>query len=370
MLTVLLLGSGLAFVTVTVAWVVLRHRFRSPSSFDQPVVCLEGVGLPRDAPGPTLDVAHRSGQGCFQVLVAGAVLEGWGKFGLRAGVPLTVFGVPADVTHDGLYRDAGRLPALEAHRVVRGWRPRPGLWAAFWLLSAVLFTAYLARGLAPTPAHELSARDVLCPADAMVATIPDFHRRGWSHACRLADGTHHGPWVRHSATGRRVASGEYDHGQRAGGWTEWYSFGQPKARGVYRGDRRHGRWTYWSPDGESRLVVNYHAGELHGHIADLDPEGRARWSGSYHHGMRHGLWTIHDPACEDVLDTRSWSDRTYPLDLALSVPGDPGEPFDLPGTRARCRSRDSTLDDSTRREPRVIHYTHGRPDGYWKHWVH
>jgi hypothetical protein len=372
MLTVLLLGSGLAFLTVTAAWVVFRHRFRPPSIYDQPVVCLEGVGLARDAPGPTLDVTHRSGQGCFQVLVAGAVLEGWGKDGLRAGVPLTVFGVPADITHDALYRDAGRLPVLEAHRVVRGWRPRPRQWAAPWLLSAVLFAVCLVCGLTPTPAHELSGRDVVCPTGATVATIPDFRREGsWIHVCRLADGTYHGPWVRHSTGGRRVTSGAYAHGQRTGEWTEWYSFGQPKAQGTYREDQRHGRWTYWSSDGTSRLVVDYLGDELHGHVADFGANGQPRWSGNYHHGVRHGLWVIHEPSCEDVLDRRSWWDPIHKLDRALGQPGGPSLGFELPDVRARCRSRESPRDDgATDRKPRVVHYTHGRPDGYWKYWVH
>ncbi|AHJ96817.1 TonB family protein [Hymenobacter swuensis] len=92
---------------------------------------------------------------------------------------------------------------------------------------------------------------------------PNGRRLHQEQYSQLRAGQRHGlstEW--HAATGRRVASYPYSHGQLHGTVQTWYPNGRPRWQLAYRQGQRHGALRAWYPSGRLLRTETYRSGVL------------------------------------------------------------------------------------------------------------
>ena len=136
----------------------------------------------------------------------------------------------------------------------------------------------------------------------------------------------HGPWKTWDQSGRLVAQGDFDHGQRTGTWVRWYrtaieaellntppyeQFINPFiSQAAFKAGRLHGAWTiydskmhkisqwhfvdgrrhgtstWWHATGKKMREVTYRDGEIEGQLLVWNPDGALKTKETYQDGRK------------------------------------------------------------------------------------
>ena len=228
---------------------------------------------------------------------------------LVLGERITVDGVPGAVpaaVPEELYRQAARVPGIDATRITRGAWPalRRSVPAAAGLAAAaglVLIVGVVARPSWQRVVRDSAARTT-CPASAKRETRlgPD----GVLHRCRDAKGRLHGAFTLWGWSGELLERGNYYRGEREGihdalvpELEHWVL-----RRTTFHRGRRHGP-TYELVDPETRQLRRYHAeyvdGQLHGIERSWHDDGSPAFVGHYRCGTPCGRQTYWSSITED-----------------------------------------------------------------------
>jgi len=101
-----------------------------------------------------------------------------------------------------------------------------------------------------------------------------------------------GDYVEYDETGKELAKGMYEYGEKDGFWS--YKNGAATEKGTYYDGKRHGIWKQWFGDGTLASEIEYDQDLRSGKAVTYWENGIVKNKGKYLSGLKDGIWYQYD----------------------------------------------------------------------------